>query len=58
VHYLFATQTTEQMRDEYRRIYKDRIAFGNTSHIFSFRVSGGDSERMALTPKLSSYAVH
>lgn len=48
VHYLFATQTTEQMRDENRRIYNDRIAFGNTSHIFSFRVSGDDSERVAL----------
>lgn len=48
VHYLFATQTTEQMRDERRGIYNDRIAFGNTSHIFSFRVSGDDSERVAL----------
>lgn len=48
VHYLFATQTTEQMRDERRGIYNDRIAFGNTSHIFSFRVSGDDSERIAL----------
>lgn len=48
VHYLFATQTTEQMRDESRRVYNDRIAFGNTSHIFSFRVSGEDSERIAL----------
>jgi Helicase HerA, central domain len=48
IHYLFATQTTEQMRDERRGIYNDRIAFGNTSHIFSFRVSGDDSERIAL----------
>lgn len=48
IHYLFATQTTQQMRDEDRRIYNDRIAFGNTSHIFSFRVSGDDSEKIAL----------
>lgn len=48
VHYLFATQTTQQMRDEDRRIFNDRIAFGNTSHIFSFRVSGDDSEKIAL----------
>lgn len=48
VHYLFATQTTEQMRDEHRRIYNDRIAFGNASHIFAFKVSGDDSERIAL----------
>jgi Helicase HerA, central domain/Type IV secretion-system coupling protein DNA-binding domain len=48
VHYLFATQTTQQMRDEARRIFNDRIAFGNTSHIFSFRVSGDDSEKIAL----------
>jgi DNA helicase HerA-like ATPase len=48
VHYLFATQTTQQMRDEQRRIFNDRIAFGNTSHIFSFRVSGDDSEKIAL----------
>jgi DNA helicase HerA-like ATPase len=31
IHYLFATQTTQQMRDEERRIFNDRIAFGNTS---------------------------
>jgi DNA helicase HerA-like ATPase len=48
IHYLFATQTTQQMRDEDRRIFNDRIAFGNTSHIFSFRVSGDDSEKIAL----------
>ena len=48
IHYLFATQTTQQMRDEERRIFNDRIAFGNTSHIFSFRVSGEDSEKIAL----------
>ncbi|HLY39687.1 MAG TPA: type IV secretion system DNA-binding domain-containing protein [Terracidiphilus sp.] len=48
IHYLFATQTTQQMRDEERRIFNDRIAFGNTSHIFSFRVSGDDSEKIAL----------
>ncbi|MGA2907221.1 MAG: DUF87 domain-containing protein, partial [Terracidiphilus sp.] len=30
IHYLFATQTTQQMRDEERRIFNDRIAFGNT----------------------------
>ncbi len=48
IHYLFATQTTQQMRDEARRIFNDRIAFGNTSHIFSFRVSGDDSEKIAL----------
>lgn len=48
VHYLFATQTTEQMRDERSGIYNDRIAFGNASHIFCFRVSGDDSERIAL----------
>jgi len=48
IHYLFATQTTQQMRDEQRRIFNDRIAFGNTSHIFSFRVSGDDSESIAL----------
>ena len=48
IHYVFATQTTQQMRDEDRRIFNDRIAFGNTSHIFSFRVSGEDSEKIAL----------
>jgi DNA helicase HerA-like ATPase len=48
IHYLFATQTTEQMRDESRRIFNDRIAFGNCSHIFSFRVSGDDSEKIAV----------
>lgn len=47
VHYVFATQTTAQMRDESRRIFNDRIAFGNASHIFSFRVSGEDSEQIA-----------
>jgi DNA helicase HerA-like ATPase len=48
IHYLFATQTTQQMRDESRRIFNDRIAFGNCSHIFSFRVSGDDSEKIAV----------
>jgi DNA helicase HerA-like ATPase len=48
IHYLFATQTTQQMRDEERRIFNDRIAFGNCSHIFSFRVSGDDSEKIAI----------
>jgi len=48
IHYLFATQTTQQMRDEARRIFNDRIAFGNSSHIFSFRVSGDDSEKIAV----------
>ncbi|MGB8006431.1 MAG: type IV secretion system DNA-binding domain-containing protein [Terriglobales bacterium] len=48
IHYLFATQTTQQMRDEDRRIFNDRIAFGNCSHIFSFRVSGDDSEKIAV----------
>jgi hypothetical protein len=48
IHYVFATQTTQQMRDEDRHIFNDRIAFGNTSHIFSFRVSGEDSEKIAL----------
>jgi type IV secretory pathway TraG/TraD family ATPase VirD4 len=48
IHYLFATQTTQQMRDEARRIFNDRIAFGNCSHIFSFRVSGDDSEKIAI----------
>lgn len=48
IHYLFATQTTQQMRDEDRRIFNDRIAFGNCSHIFSFRVSGDDSEKIAI----------
>jgi len=48
VHYLFATQTTQQMRDEERKIYNDRIAFGNCSHIFAFRVSGDDAERLAI----------
>jgi DNA helicase HerA-like ATPase len=47
IHYLFATQTAEQMRDEARRIWNDRIAFGNCSHIFSFRVSGDDSAKIA-----------
>lgn len=47
VHYIFATQTTAQMRDEARRIFNDRIAFGNASHIFAFRVSGEDSEQIA-----------
>jgi hypothetical protein len=47
VHYIFATQTTAQMRDEARRIFNDRIAFGNASHIFSFRVSGEDSDLIA-----------
>jgi hypothetical protein len=48
IHYLFATQTTQQMRDESRRIFNDRIAFGNCSHIFSFRISGEDSEKIAI----------
>lgn len=48
VHYLFATQTAQQMRDESRRIFNDRIAFGNSSHIFSFRVSGDDSEKIGI----------
>jgi len=48
IHYLFATQTTQQMRDEERKIFNDRIAFGNCSHIFSFRVSGDDSEKIAV----------
>ncbi len=48
IHYLFATQTTQQMRDESRRIFNDRIAFGNCSHIFSFRVSGDDSEKIGI----------
>ena len=48
VHYLFATQTTQQLRDEERKIYNDRIAFGNCSHIFAFRVSGDDAERLAV----------
>ncbi len=48
IHYLFATQTTQQMRDESRRIFNDRIAFGNCSHIFSFRVSGDDSDKIAV----------
>ena len=47
IHYVFATQTTAQMRDETRRVFNDRIAFGNASHIFSFRVSGEDSEQIA-----------
>lgn len=47
IHYVFATQTTAQMRDEARRVFNDRIAFGNASHIFSFRVSGEDSEQIA-----------
>jgi hypothetical protein len=47
VHYVFASQTTAQMRDEARRIFNDRIAFGNASHIFSFRVSGDDSEAIS-----------
>src|SRR5271167_458299 len=36
------------MRDEDRRILNDRIAFGNCSHIFSFRVSGDDSEKIVV----------
>jgi DNA helicase HerA-like ATPase len=48
VSYLFATQTTQQMRDEERKIFNDRIAFGNCSHIFSFRVSGDDSDKIAV----------
>ena len=36
------------MRDEERKIFNDRIAFGNCSHIFSFRVSGDDSEKIAV----------
>src|ERR1035437_1115751 len=48
IHYLFATQTTQQMRDEERKIFNDRIAFGNCSHIFSFRVSGDDSDKIAV----------
>jgi len=47
VRYIFATQTTAQMRDEARRIFNDRISFGNASHIFAFRVSGEDSEQIA-----------
>jgi hypothetical protein len=36
------------MRDEERKIYNDRIAFGNCSHIFAFRVSGDDAEHLAV----------
>lgn len=48
VSYLFATQTTQQMRDEERRIFNDRIAFGNCSHIFAFRVSGDDAQHLSV----------
>lgn len=45
IHYIFATQTVEQMRESGTR--NDQIAFGNSSHIFSFRVSAEDSEQIA-----------
>lgn len=41
VHYIFATQTIKQMGDN------ADIAFGNVSHIFSFRVSASDSDKIS-----------
>src|ERR1700735_1926059 len=41
VHYIFATQTLEQMRQAGE--LNDRIAFGNFSHIFSFRTNAKDA---------------
>jgi TraM recognition site of TraD and TraG len=42
VHYIFATQTLEQMRQAGE--LNDRIAFGNCSHIFSFRTNAKDAQ--------------
>jgi hypothetical protein len=44
VHYIFATQTLQQMRQPKDN---DLIAFGNCSHIFSFRVGAKDAEDIA-----------
>lgn len=46
-NYVFASQTTAQLRDEERHIYNDEIVIGNASSIISFRVSGKDSKRLA-----------
>lgn len=45
VHYIFATQTLQQMREAGQ--HNEEIAFGNCSHIFSFRVSADDAEQIA-----------
>jgi DNA helicase HerA-like ATPase len=45
IHYVFATQTLQQMREVGQ--HNEEIAFGNCSHIFSFRVSADDAEQIA-----------
>lgn len=45
VHYIFATQTLEQMRQAGE--FNDRIAFGNCSHIFSFRTNAKDAQEIS-----------
>jgi DNA helicase HerA-like ATPase len=45
IHYIFATQTLQQMREAGQ--HNEGIAFGNCSHIFSLRVSADDAEQIA-----------
>lgn len=48
INYVLGTQTLAQMRDEERKIFNDDIALGNVSSVISFRVSGRDSQKIAL----------
>lgn len=43
----FATQTMQQMRDETRRIFNDKIALGNVATLAAFRISGDDADAVA-----------
>jgi energy-coupling factor transporter ATP-binding protein EcfA2 len=45
IHYILANQTIRQMKNSGND--NDAIAFGNASHIFSFRISASDSEQVA-----------
>jgi len=48
VQYVVTSQTTAQLRDEERRVFNDRIVFGNASHFFAFRTSGDDADDIAV----------
>jgi energy-coupling factor transporter ATP-binding protein EcfA2 len=46
-NYVMTTQNLQQLRDEQRRIYNDRVVLGNVSHIFAFRMSAVDATQIA-----------
>ncbi len=68
--YIMTTQNLQQLRDEQRRIYNDRVVLGNVSHIFALRMSAVDADQIAAefgedeeykkfirTPNFSYYAL-